>query len=293
MAKIAWIGLGVMGFPMAGHLSEAGHDLVVYNRTTSMSEKWTEKYSGRIALTPANAAEEADIVIACVGNDNDLRSIVLGENGAFSTMKSNSIFIDHTTTSASIAREVFIAGREKGLQFIDAPVSGGQVGAEKGILSIMCGGEKDTFRKVEDIISLYSQTCKLIGDVGSGQLAKMVNQICIAGVVQGLSEALNFGRNAGIDCEAVLEVISKGAAGSWQMTNRGSTMLTDDYDFGFAVDWMRKDLGICLDEANNNGSTLPLTSLVDQFYKEVQLMGGRRWDTSSLHYRLRKNLASE
>jgi len=292
MTKIAWIGLGVMGFPMAGHLSKAGHNLVVYNRTTSISEKWTGKYSGKIALTPAEAADEADIVIACVGNDDDLRTVVLGDDGAFSTMKPDSIFIDHTTTSASIARKIFQEGRQKGLHFIDAPVSGGQVGAEKGILSIMCGGEKETFNRVEAIISIYSQTYKLIGNVGSGQLAKMVNQICIAGVVQGLSEALNFGNNAGLDCEAVLEVISKGAAGSWQMANRGATMLKDEYDFGFAVDWMRKDLGFCLDEANNNGSSLPLTSLVDQFYKEVQLMGGRRWDTSSLLYRLRKNATS-
>lgn len=286
MTRIAWIGLGVMGFPMAGHLSNAGYDVTVFNRTQETRNQWTELYNGKSASTPAEAAINAEVILVCVGNDNDLREVVLGENGVFSVMSTNTILIDHTTTSASVAKEIFKMALEKGIHFIDAPVSGGQIGAENGVLSVMCGGEKTAFNRVENILSVYSQTCKLIGDAGSGQLAKMVNQICIAGVVQGLAEALNFGRNSGLDCEAVLDVISKGAAGSWQMTNRGTTMLKDEYEFGFAVDWMRKDLGFCLDEANRNRSPLPLISMVDQFYKEVQIIGGGRWDTSSLLYRM-------
>ena len=288
MKKIAWIGLGVMGFPMAGHLSKSGHYVTVYNRTSSVSEKWLETYDGAIANTPAKAAENADIVMVCVGNDDDLSEVLIGENGAFSTINAGTVLVDHTTTSASIARSMAQKSQDRGIHFMDAPVSGGQVGAQNGALTIMCGGDRDIFDRTSTILSAYSQTCQLIGDVGSGQLAKMVNQICIAGVVQGLAEALNFGTNAGLDCEAVLEVISKGAAGSWQMSNRGSTMLKNEYEFGFAVDWMRKDLGFCLDEANKNNSSLPLVSMVDQFYKEVQIMGGGRWDTSSLLFRLKE-----
>ncbi len=286
MAKIAFLGLGVMGFPMAGHLSNAGHDVVVYNRTTAKAEQWTQKYKGDLAPTPAEAAKGVDIVLACVGNDDDLRAVVLGEDGAFSGMAQGVTFVDHTTTSANVARELDAKARDLGFNFIDAPVSGGQAGAENAVLTVMCGGEKVVYDGVQPIIDVYARSCELLGDIGSGQLAKMVNQICIAGLVQGLSEGLNFAQKAGLDGEAVLKVISKGAAGSWQMDNRGTTMLNDEYKFGFAVDWMRKDLGFCLDEGNRIGAALPVVSLVDQFYKDVQHMGGGRWDTSSLMKRL-------
>lgn len=287
MTKVAFLGLGVMGFPMAGHLSNAGHDVVVYNRTAAKAEQWTQKYQGSLALTPAEAAKGAEVVFACVGNDDDLRAVVLGDEGAFAGMDRGVTFVDHTTTSANVARELDETARELGLGFIDAPVSGGQAGAENAVLTVMCGGEKDIYDNVEPIIDVYARSCELLGSIGSGQLAKMVNQICIAGLVQGLSEGLNFAQKAGLDGEAVLKVISKGAAGSWQMDNRGSTMLKDEYEFGFAVDWMRKDLGFCLDEGNRIGAALPVVSLVDQFYKDVQHMGGGRWDTSSLMRRLR------
>lgn len=273
---------------MAGHLAKAGHEVTVYNRTTSVADKWVNIFGGKKAPSPADAAKDADIVITCVGNDNDLKEVVLGEHGVFSTMNKGSILIDHTTTSALIAKAIYKEAKYKNIEFMDAPVSGGQSGAENGILTIMCGGNHDLFQSMLPVLSTYSQTCKLIGENGSGQLAKMVNQICIAGVVQGLAEALNFGINAGLECENVLEVIANGAAGSWQMSNRGKTMLNNEYDFGFAVDWMRKDLGFCLDEANRNNTSLPLVSMVDQFYKELQNMGGGRLDTSSLLYRLRK-----
>ncbi len=286
MAKVAFLGLGVMGFPMAGHLSTAGHEVVVYNRTTTKAEQWIEKYNGGMARTPAKAASGAEVVFACVGNDDDLRAVVLGEDGAFSGMGEGAVFVDHTTTSANVARELHEKAQARGFSFIDAPVSGGQAGAENGVLTVMCGGAKNVFDEVAPIIDCYARSCELLGEVGSGQLAKMVNQICIAGLVQGLSEALNFAQKAGLDGEAVLNVISKGAAGSWQMENRGTTMLKDEYDFGFAVDWMRKDLGFCLEEGNRIGAALPVVSLVDQFYKDVQHMGGGRWDTSSLMRRL-------
>ena len=286
MTKVAFLGLGVMGFPMAGHLSEAGHEVVVYNRTAAKSEQWIKKYSGSMELTPAKAANGADVVFACVGNDADLRSVVLGDDGAFAGMADGATFVDHTTTSANISRELDEIAKKQGFSFIDAPVSGGQAGAENAILTVMCGGEEINYNKVQKIIDCYARSCELLGPVGSGQLAKMVNQICIAGLVQGLAEGINFAQKAGLDGEAVLKVISKGAAGSWQMDNRGSNMLKDEYEFGFAVDWMRKDLGFCLDEGNRIGAALPVVSLVDQFYKDVQHMGGGRWDTSSLMRRL-------
>jgi len=289
MSKIAWIGLGVMGGPMAGHLQKAGHDVTVYNRTTSRAEEWVEQYGGSMALTPAQAAKNCDFVFACVGNDDDLRAVTIGENGAFGSMKDGAIFVDHTTASAAVARELHADAQSRGIGFIDAPVSGGQAGAENGVLTVMCGGDEEVFEKAVPIIDIFARSCKLLGDPGAGQLTKMVNQICIAGVVQGLAEGMNFAQRSGLDGDAVLDVISKGAAGSWQMENRGSTMLKDEFDFGFAVDWMRKDLGMCLAEADRNGASLPLTALVDQFYKEIQAMGGNRWDTSSLMRRLTRD----
>jgi len=288
MAKIAFIGLGVMGFAMAGHLSRAGHQLTVYNRTTKKAENWLEHYVGTAAPTPAAAAQGQDIVLACVGNDNDLRAVTLGEEGAFATMQKGAVFVDHTTASAEVARALFSQARALDFDFIDAPVSGGQAGAENGKLTIMCGGDKAAFDKVAEIMAAYALSVRYLGASGAGQLCKMVNQICIAGLVQALSEGLAFGQRAGLDMQTVLEVISKGAAGSWQMDNRGASMVEGRFDFGFAVDWMRKDLAICLDEAKRNGSRLPVTALIDQFYGDVQQMGGQRFDTSSLILRLKE-----
>ncbi len=289
MAKVAFIGLGVMGYPMAGHLkAKGGHDVTVYNRTTAKAEAWVKQHGGSHALTPAAAAKDADFVFACVGNDDDLRSVTIGENGALSGMKPGAILIDNTTASAEVARELAVAAEAKGCGFIDAPVSGGQAGAENGVLTVMCGGEEATFEQAKPVIEAFARMVGLMGPAGAGQLTKMVNQICIAGLVQGLAEAIHFGKKAGLDIEKVVEVISKGAAGSWQMENRHKTMAVGKYDFGFAVDWMRKDLGIVLAEAKSNGATLPVTALVDQFYGEVQKLGGNRWDTSSLLARLEK-----
>ncbi|WP_304413227.1 NAD(P)-dependent oxidoreductase [Thalassospira sp. HJ] len=282
MAKCAFIGLGVMGYPMAGHLQKAGHDVTVYNRTAAKAEKWVSEYGGSSALTPAEAAKGAEFVFSCVGNDDDLRSVMLGDAGMFAGMDKGSVLIDNTTASADVARELYAAAKDMGISFIDAPVSGGQAGAENGVLTVMCGGDQDAFDRAAPVIDAFAKSCKLMGDSGSGQLTKMVNQICIAGLVQGLSEGVNFGVKAGLDMEKVLDVISKGAAGSWQMENRGSTMVENKFDFGFAVDWMRKDLGICLEESKRNGARLPVTALVDQFYAQVQERGGNRWDTSSL-----------
>lgn len=285
--NVAFIGLGVMGYPMAGHLSKNENlNVTVYNRTSSKAEKWVEEYQGQVASTPKEAAKDVEIVFVCVGNDNDLREVTLLDNGVLNSMKPRSLVVDHTTASADIAKELNLKCVENKIGFIDAPVSGGEAGAINGALTIMCGGKKADFEKAKDVMQAYSRYSKLLGEAGSGQLAKMMNQICIAGVVQGLSEALQFGLNAGMDCEAVVEVISKGAAGSWQMENRHKTMLNDQYEHGFAVDWMRKDLDIALNEAKKNGSSLPLTSLVDQFYADIQKMGGNRWDTSSLLKRL-------
>jgi 2-hydroxy-3-oxopropionate reductase len=284
---VGFIGLGVMGYPMAGHLSAAGHNVSVYNRTTSKAQQWLQEYRGTIAHTPGEVAEQADIVFVCVGNDNDLRSVMLGDNGVVSGLVPGKIVVDHTTASADIARELDTVFSGMGVGFLDAPVSGGQAGAENGQLTIMLGGKTGDYATVEGVMDAYAKFSQLLGPVGSGQLAKMMNQICIAGVVQGLAEALHFGQNAGLDCAAVVEVIAKGAAQSWQMENRYQSMLKDQYDFGFAVDWMRKDLDIALSEARKNGSTLPLTSLVDQFYAQVQKAGGGRWDTSSLLSRMR------
>ena len=286
--KAAFIGLGVMGYPMAGYLQKAGYDVTVYNRTTAKAEKWVGEYGGAFAATPRDAADSADFVMACVGNDDDLRSVVLGEDGAFAGMASGSLFVDHTTASSEVARELAAVGREKGIGFLDAPVSGGQAGAENGVLTVMCGGSQTDFDRAVEPVDAYSQAFMLMGDVGAGQLAKMVNQICIAGVVQGLSEGIHFAQKAGLDAEKVIEVISKGAAQSWQMENRYKTMIADEFDFGFAVDWMRKDLGICLSTADQIGASLPNTALVDQYYGDVQNMGGGRNDTSSLIRRLRK-----
>ena len=287
MARTAFIGLGVMGFPMAGHLAAAGHEVTVYNRSSARAAAWVERYKGRAAATPAAAAEGAEFVFACVGNDDDLRSVTTGPGGAFEGLGEGAVFVDHTTASAVVARELAGAAEARGAWFVDAPVSGGQAGAETGQLSVMCGGPVEAYARAEPAIAAYAKACRLMGPAGAGQLAKMVNQIAIAGLLQGLSEALAFAQKAGLDGEGVLEVISKGAAGSWQMENRGRTMLEDRFDFGFAVDWMRKDLGICLAEANLNGALLPVTALVDQFYKEVQAAGGGRMDTSSLIRRLR------
>ena len=286
--KVAFIGLGVMGYPMAGYLQQKGYQVTVYNRTAAKAEKWAAQYGGSFAQTPSAAAEGAALVFLCVGNDNDVRSVVYGEHGVLAGMASGSVLIDHTTASANLARELAQAAKQQGIGFLDAPVSGGQAGAENGVLTVMTGGEASDFAKAEAAIMSYSRCAKLLGLAGSGQLAKMVNQICIAGVVQGLAEALNFAQNAGLDAAAVVEVISQGAASSWQMQNRSLTMLQGKYDFGFAVDWMRKDLGIALSEARENGSHLPLTALVDQFYSEVQQLGGNRWDTSSLLARLKR-----
>jgi 3-hydroxyisobutyrate dehydrogenase-like beta-hydroxyacid dehydrogenase len=288
MAKVAFLGLGVMGYPIARHLSQKGHEVTVYNRTTAKAEKWVGEFGGKVGRTPAEAAKGQDIVFACVGNDDDLRSVTLGEDGAFGAMGKGAIFVDHTTASAEVARELSAAAKERGFDFLDAPVSGGQAGAENGQLTVMVGGEQAPFDKAQPVIMSFAKACRLLGPAGSGQLAKMMNQICIAGAVQGLAEAIHFGKRAGMDIEAVIEVISKGAAQSWQMENRYKTMNADKFDFGFAVDWMRKDLGIVLDEARGNGAKLPLTALVDQFYADVQAMGGQRWDTSSLIARLEK-----
>jgi 3-hydroxyisobutyrate dehydrogenase len=286
MAKVAFLGLGVMGYPMARHLAAKGHEVTVYNRTGAKADKWVSEHGGRSAPTPREAAGAQEIVFACVGNDDDLRQVTLGPDGAFAGMASGALFVDHTTASAEVARELHAAAGERGIGFVDAPVSGGQAGAENGVLTVMCGGEAEAYGRAEPVIMSYARACRLMGPPGSGQLTKMINQICIAGLVQGLAEGIHFGQRAGLDIEAVLDVISKGAAGSWQMENRGKTMNQGKFDFGFAVDWMRKDLSIVLDEARRNGANLPVTALVDQFYAEVQTMGGGRWDTSSLFARL-------
>jgi 3-hydroxyisobutyrate dehydrogenase len=287
MAKLAFLGLGVMGYPMAGHLAAAGHAVTVYNRTAAKAEDWVARHGGAHAATPAAAASGAEFVMACVGNDDDLRAICLGDDGAFAGMAAGAIFVDHTTVSAAVTREMYAAGQERGIAFVDAPVSGGQAGAENGVLSIMCGGDAAAFDAAMPVMQAYGRSIKRLGDSGAGQLTKMVNQICIAGLVQGLSEGLHFAEKAGLDARAVIEVIAGGAAGSWQMANRHQTMIDDQFNHGFAVDWMRKDLGICLSTADENGASLPVTALVDQFYKDVQKMGGGRWDTSSLIRRLR------
>ncbi len=282
MAKTAFIGLGVMGYPMAGHLKTGGHEVTVYNRTTAKAERWAAEHGGSYAPTPREAAQGAEFVFVCVGNDDDLRAVVLGDDGAFAGMSTGAVLVDHTTASAEVARELAEVGGQCGVEVIDAPVSGGQAGAENGALTVMCGGEAATFDKAAPVIDCFAKACILMGPAGAGQLTKMVNQICIAGLLQGLSEGMNFGQKAGLDMEKVIEVISKGAAQSWQMDNRASTMCAGKFDFGFAVDWMRKDLGICFAEAKNNGARLPVAALVDQFYAQVQARGGNRWDTSSL-----------
>jgi 3-hydroxyisobutyrate dehydrogenase len=287
MARVAFIGLGVMGYPMAGHLAAKGHAVTVYNRTASRADAWVKAHGHGRAATPAEAARGAEIVFSCVGNDDDLRGVTTGPDGAFEALGRDAVFVDHTTASAAVARELASAAGARGAAFVDAPVSGGQAGAENGVLTVMCGGDPAAYARVEPVIAAYARACRLMGGAGAGQLTKMVNQICIAGLVQGLSEGLAFAQKAGLDGQAVVDVISKGAAGSWQMENRGPTMLADKFDFGFAVDWMRKDLGICLAEADANGAALPATALIDQFYKDVQGMGGGRWDTSSLIRRLR------
>ena len=286
--NVAFIGLGVMGYPMAGYISKGGHNVTVFNRTKSKAEKWIGEYKGKMAETPADAAKDAEYIFTCVGNDNDLREVTFGDKGAFKTIKKGTVYIDNTTASATIAREIYDYAKKNGFGALDAPVSGGQAGAENGALTVMIGGDQADFDKAKDKIDCYSKKMKLLGKAGSGQLAKMVNQICIAGLVQGLSEGINFGMKAGLNMEDVIEVISKGAAQSWQMENRYKTMIDDKFDFGFAVDWMRKDLKIAMDEAKNNGSLLPVTELVDKFYGEVQGLGGNRWDTSSLIKRFRK-----
>lgn len=285
--QVAFLGLGVMGFPMAGHLAKAGHSVTVYNRSAAKSAAWSAEFGGKSAPTPREAAAGAQMVFCCVGNDDDLRSVVLGDDGAFAGMSKHAVFVDHTTASADVARELSKIAQGKGLQFIDAPVSGGQAGAQNGLLTVMCGGDSATFDAVKPVAMAFSRAVTLLGESGAGQLAKMVNQICIAGLVQGLSEAIAFGMRAGLDMEAVLGVISKGAAQSWQMENRGKTMIDGKFDYGFAVDWMRKDLGLVLDEAKRNGARLPVTALVDQFYADVQQAGGARYDTSSLITRLK------
>jgi len=286
--KVAFLGMGVMGYPMAGHLARAGHHVTVYNRSAAKAQAWVAEYGGASAATPREAAAGAQIVFACVGNDDDLRSVVLGPDGAFAGMSKGALFVDHTTASAEVARELYATAKAAGLDFVDAPVSGGQAGAVNGLLTVMCGGEPAAFERAKPVGIAFSRAFTLIGAPGAGQLAKMVNQICIASLVQGLSEGVSFGMAAGLDMKLVLDVIGKGAAQSWQMDNRGKTMVDDKFDFGFAVDWMRKDLGLCLDEAKRNGAPLPATALVDQFYGDVQRMGGGRWDTSSLIRRLRK-----
>jgi 3-hydroxyisobutyrate dehydrogenase len=287
MAKVAFLGLGVMGYPMAGHLkNKGGHELTVYNRTAAKAEKWVAQYGGAHKATPMEAAAGQDFVMCCVGNDADLREVTLGANGAFAGMKPGAAFVDHTTASAEIARELHAEGKKRGFDVVDAPVSGGQAGAENGLLTVMCGGDGEPYTRAEKVIAAYARMCRLLGGPGSGQLTKMVNQICIAGLVQGLAEGIHFAKKAGLDVEAVIDTISKGAAQSWQMENRYKTMIAGKFDFGFAVDWMRKDMSICLGEARKNGANLPVTALVDQFYAEVQKMGGKRWDTSSLIARL-------
>lgn len=289
MTKVAFLGLGVMGYPMAAHLkNKGGHEVTVYNRTAAKAGKWVAEHGGKSAPTPAEAAKDQDFVFSCVGNDADLRAVTLGADGAFQSMKKGSVFIDNTTASAEIARELAAAAEKGGFGFLDAPVSGGQAGAENGVLTVMVGGEEATFDKARPVIDAFARMIGLMGPAGAGQLTKMINQICIAGLVQGLAEGIHFGKKAGLDIEKVVEVISRGAAGSWQMENRHKTMNSGKYDYGFAVDWMRKDLGICLSEADRNGASLPMTALVDQFYKDVQEMGGRRWDTSSLLARLER-----
>ena len=286
--KVSFIGLGVMGYPMAGYISKAGHNVTVYNRTKSKAQKWIKEYKGKMAGSPEEAAKDSDFVFTCVGNDNDLKEVAIGKKGIFNTIKKGSVYIDNTTASAKIAKELYENAKAHGFGFLDAPVSGGQAGAENGALTVMVGGDKDIFERAKPIIDCYSKKVKLLGSSGSGQLAKMVNQISIAGLVQGLSEAINFGLNAGLNMENVIEVISKGAAQSWQMDNRHKTMIDDKFEFGFAVDWMRKDLRIALDEAKKNNSPLPITKIVDGYYEEIQKMNGNRWDTSSLIRRLRK-----
>lgn len=287
MAKVAFIGLGVMGYPMAGHLAAAGHDVTVFNRNSAKSEAWVKQHGGASAATPAQAAKGAEFVFSCVGNDDDLRAVTIGEGGAFEGVEKGAVYVDHTTVSAQVTRELYARAQELGFDFVDAPVSGGQAGAENGALGVMCGGDQAAYERAEPVIDVYAKACRLLGETGAGQLTKMVNQICIAGLVQGLSEGLHFAERAGLDAKAVIDVIAHGAAGSWQMSNRFETMLDDHYEHGFAVDWMRKDLGICLGEADANGASLPVTALVDQFYKDVQKMGGGRWDTSSLMKRLK------
>ena len=286
--NVAFIGLGVMGYPMAGYISKAGHNVTVYNRTKSKAEKWINEYKGTMANTPAEAADGADFIFTCVGNDNDLKEVSLGENGLFNTAKKGCVYIDNSTVSAEISRELYAAAKDKGFEFLDAPISGGQAGAEGGKLTVMVGGDETTFKKAEPVIDCYSQKVKLIGASGSGQLTKMMNQMCIAGAVQGLSEAINFGINAGLDMDIVMETISKGAAQSWQMENRYRTMTDDKFDYGFAVDWMRKDLAIVIEEAKRNGSPVPITEIIDGYYAKVQEMGGNRWDSSSLIALLKK-----
>jgi 3-hydroxyisobutyrate dehydrogenase len=289
MTKVAFLGLGVMGYPMAGHLNrKGGHEVTVYNRTAAKAAKWAAEFGGKSAATPREAATDQDIVMACVGNDDDLREVTLGKDGAFAGMAKGAVFVDHTTASAEIARELAHEAAQGGFSFIDAPVSGGQAGAENGVLTVMCGGEDAVFERAKLVIAAYARACNRMGPAGAGQLAKMVNQICIAGLVQGLAEGLHFAAQAGLDTEALVATISKGAAQSWQMENRSKTMASGQFEFGFAVDWMRKDLGICLAEARRNGAQLPITALVDQFYADVQAMGGKRWDTSSLIARLSK-----
>ncbi len=286
MARVTFLGLGVMGFPMAGHLQKGGHDVTVYNRTTRKAENWVSKFGGRMAHTPRDAAADAEFVISCVGNDEDLRSIVLGNHGAFSSMQEGALYIDHTTVSARVTAELYELASNAKISFVDAPISGGQAGAENAVLSIMCGGDLEAYEKAEPIMNIYARICRRIGSSGAGQKTKMCNQIAIAGLLQGLSEAIHFAKKAGLDGHAVVEVISKGAAGSWQMENRYETMLDDSFDHGFAVDWMRKDLAICLAAGDEVGAAMPVTALVDQFYKDIQNIGGGRWDTSSLFKRL-------
>jgi len=289
MAKVAFLGLGVMGYPMAGHLkTKGGHEVTVYNRTGAKAKDWVAKFGGKSAATPREAAQGQDFVMACVGNDNDLRAITLGADGAFAGMKKGATFVDHTTASAEVARELDAQAKKLGFKFVDAPVSGGQAGAENGALTVMCGGSEDAYAAAEPVIAAYARMCKRLGAAGSGQLTKMVNQICIAGLVQGLSEGIHFAKKSGLDVQAVIDTISKGAAQSWQMENRYKTMNDGKYDFGFAVEWMRKDLSICIAESRRNGAHLPVTALVDQFYSEVEKMGGKRWDTSSLLARLER-----
>jgi 3-hydroxyisobutyrate dehydrogenase len=290
MAKVAWIGLGVMGYPMAGHIrKKGGHDLTVYNRNSAKAEAWAKQHGGKAAPTPAEAAKDADFVFCCVGNDNDVREVTLGAKGAFQAMRKGAIFIDNTTASANIARELYAAAKDKGFDFLDAPVSGGQAGAENGVLTVMIGGEEAPFERAKPVIANYARMVNLIGPSGAGQLTKMVNQICIAGLVQALSEGINFAQKSGLDLAKVIDTISKGAAQSWQMENRWKNMMEGKFEFGFAVDWMRKDLGICMEESKRNGASLPVTQIVDGFYADVQKMGGNRWDTSSLIARLKKS----